>query len=60
VTVNSPSTIAEFNPITKAGAPTSFIGGMLLDSGNIDIQTRNGNAPDSSAVRLRGPTVSQR
>jgi autotransporter-associated beta strand protein len=55
VTVNSPSTIAEFNPITNAGGADFIITGMLLGTGNIDIQTRNGNAPDSAAVRLRGP-----
>jgi fibronectin-binding autotransporter adhesin len=55
VTVNSPSIIAEFNPITNVGGADFIITGMLLGTGNIDIQTRNGNAPDSSAVRLRGP-----
>jgi fibronectin-binding autotransporter adhesin len=56
VTVNSPSTMAEFNPITGVGGADFIITGMLLGSGNIDIQTRNGNAPDGAAVRLRGPT----
>jgi len=55
LTVNSPSAIAEFNPITSAGNADFIIIGMLLGSGNIDIQTRNGNAPDGAAVRLRGP-----
>jgi autotransporter-associated beta strand protein len=55
VTVNSPSTIAEFNPITNVGGADFIITGMLLGTGNIDIQTRNGNAPDGSAFRLRGP-----
>jgi autotransporter-associated beta strand protein len=55
VTVNSASAVAEFNPITGATGADFIITGMLLGSGNIDVQTRNANAPDSSAFRLRGP-----
>jgi fibronectin-binding autotransporter adhesin len=57
-TVNSPSTIAEFNPITNAGGADFIITGMLLGTGNINIQTQNGNTPDGSGVRLRGPVSS--
>jgi autotransporter-associated beta strand protein len=55
VTINSPSAVAEFNPVSGATGADFIITGMLLGSGNIDVQTRNGNAPDSAAFRLRGP-----
>ena len=53
--VNSTSTVDTFNPLTGATSLDLIVTGMLQGSGNINLQTLNGNVPDAQAFRLRGP-----
>ena len=53
--VNSTSTVATFNPATGLVTNDLIVTGMLQGSGNLNLQTLNGNVPDSQAFRLRGP-----
>jgi autotransporter-associated beta strand protein len=54
VTVVADSVVDVFNPISGATGSDLIITGQLLGNGNLDVFSRNGNNPDSSAFRLRG------
>ena len=56
--VNAASTVNTFNPLTNTTSLDLIVTGMLQGSGNIALQTLNGNVPDSQAFRLRGPVSS--
>lgn len=60
VTVNSDSTVNVFNPVSGGTPNDLIITGLLLGTGNLDVISQNGNAPDGAAFRLRGPVSTYR
>jgi autotransporter-associated beta strand protein len=60
VTVSSDSIVNVFNPISGVTPNDLIITGSLLGTGNLEVISQNGNAPDGSAFRLRGPTSNYR
>ncbi len=52
LTVNNTSTVATFNPLTNTTSNDLILTGMLQGRGNINLQTLNGNVPDSQASLL--------
>lgn len=56
VTVTAETTVATYNPVTGATGSDVILTGALEGNGNLVISTINGNNPDNSAFRLRGPS----
>lgn len=54
-TAATTTTVATYNPLTNATGSDVILTGALQGSGNLTISTINGNNPDNSAFRLRGP-----
>lgn len=55
VTVSGASTVTTYNPLTNTTGSDVIFTGALQGSGDLTISTINGNNPDGSAFRLRGP-----
>ena len=60
LTVEADSTVNVFNPISGTTGSDLIILGALLGTGNLNVESRNGNNPDSAAFRLRGPVSNYR
>ena len=60
VTVENDSVVNVFNPVSGATPSDLIFTGSLLGTGNLEVISRNGNAPDGAAFRLRGPVSNYR
>jgi autotransporter-associated beta strand protein len=56
VIVTANSTVETYNAGSGAGSNDVILTGPLLGTGDINLLSINGNAPDSQAFRLRGPS----
>lgn len=56
ITVTAGSIVTTYNPATNNAPSDLIFTGSLEGSGNLTIATINGNNPDGSALRLRGPS----